>query len=144
MLELESRFDVQGRKLLVVGWFEGQGKGRIVVTGPNGEQEVVQVASLDVSLEEEVQEALLEPPPKLRPGAPVTAHLSMVTDGSRLTRSMELKGSGSQLDALARYALWQVGLTTITVPATASVATCRSTKARSAWRARATCRSSRA
>jgi hypothetical protein len=100
MLELESRFEVQRKRLLVVGWFEGSGKGRLVVTGPNDEQEVVQVASLDVSLYDEVQEALSEPPPEPRPGAIVTARLTMVTEGSRVVRAMELKGGGTQFDAL--------------------------------------------
>jgi Xaa-Pro aminopeptidase len=36
---------------------------------------------------------------------------------------------GPQLDALARYALWQAGLTTITAPATASALISRSTRA---------------
>ena len=100
MLELESRFEVQRRRVLVIGWFEGSGSGRIVVTGPNDEQEVVQVASLDVSLHDEVQEAFSEPPPRPRPGATVTARVSVVTDSNRLTRTMELKGGGTLFDAL--------------------------------------------
>lgn len=100
MVELESRFEVQGKKLLVVGWFEGSGTGRITVDGPNkGEREEVQVASLDASLLEEVQEAMNEPPPPVRQGAVVMAHITLSTDGSRQRRSMELKG-GTRLDAL--------------------------------------------
>ncbi len=99
MVELESRFEVQGKKLLVVGWYEGSGKGRIIVDGPNTEREEVQVTSLDASLLDEVQEAMSEAPPKVRQGATVMAHLTLVTDGSRQTRSMELKG-GTRLDDL--------------------------------------------
>ncbi len=100
MVELETRFEVQGRKLLTIGWFEGSGTGRVVLDGPNDEREEVQVAGLDASLLVEVQEAMSEPPPPVRPGTAAKVHVRLDMDGARVTRSMEFKGSGTLLDEL--------------------------------------------
>ena len=99
MVELEARFEVQGRPVLVVGWFEGSGTGRIVVNGPNRLREEVQV-SLEISLSSEVEQAMAEAPPTARQGAPLKVHFTVVTDQGRITRSIELGGSGTKLDAL--------------------------------------------
>lgn len=99
MVELEARFEVQGRPVLVVGWYEGSGSGRIVVTGPNALREDVQV-SLEVSLFNEINEAMEEAPPKGRSTA-LRVHYTLVTDGSRQTRTVELaKGGSTSLDQL--------------------------------------------
>jgi len=100
MVELEARFEVQGRPVLLVGWYEGSGSGRIVVTGPNNLREDVQV-SLEVSLFNEINQAMEEAPPKGRSAA-LRVHYTLVTDGSRQTRSVDLaKGGTTSLDQLS-------------------------------------------
>ena len=98
MLEFEGRFEVQGRPVLLVGWFEGSGTGRIVVAGPNKLREEIQV-SVDSSLLDEIQAAMAEPPPAQRL-TPVKVHLTLMTSQGRATRTMELGGGTTRLDLL--------------------------------------------
>jgi hypothetical protein len=100
-LEIEARFtSKQGGELLLIAWFEGASAARLVLTGPAGEREEVQIKKIGVSLIDEVQGVLAESVPPGNREGPVTARLQLATDRARVGRSVRLGNRESKADGL--------------------------------------------
>jgi hypothetical protein len=100
-LEIEARFTSPKGQLLMIAWFEGSSAARLVLTGPAGEREEVQINRIEASLESDVVAVLQESvPPGPVDSASLTAKLQVNTDRQRVGRAVRLGGGQSQADQL--------------------------------------------
>lgn len=100
-LEIEASFSSSKGQLLLIAWFEGNSAARLVVTGPQGEREEIQINSITASLDDEVKELLTESsPPAPKKTAKLTARLNVSTDRTRVGRAVKLGNRHSKADHL--------------------------------------------
>jgi hypothetical protein len=99
-LEIEAQFNAGPDPLLCIAWFEGSQEARLVVTGPQGEREEVQIKHIEASLSEEVTEVLRESIVPESPGAALTARLQVSTQRERVGRAVRLAGGHTKADQL--------------------------------------------
>jgi hypothetical protein len=98
-LEIEARFASPKGQLLTIAWFEGSSAARLVMTGPQGEREEVQINHIDASLSADVIEVLRESVfPDTASSGPLTARIQVNTATQRVGRSVRL-GSHAQTQA---------------------------------------------
>ncbi|MBK7858608.1 MAG: hypothetical protein IPJ65_08305 [Archangiaceae bacterium] len=99
-LEIEARFSSAKGELMLIAWFEAGSVARLVITGPQGEREEVQINSIGASLGDVVAEVLHESfVPGSETGA-LTARLQLATDRARVGRAVRLGNKNSKADFL--------------------------------------------
>jgi hypothetical protein len=99
-LEIEARFSSPKGELMLIAWFEGGSAARLVMTGPSGEREEVQINSIGASLGEDVKQVLGE---SFAPGGEIgvlTARLQVATERARVGRAVKLGNPRSKADHL--------------------------------------------
>jgi hypothetical protein len=99
-LEIEAKFSSAAGEILLIAWFEGDSVARLVMTGPGGEREEVQINSIDASLNEDVKQVISESFPPEVPNGNVTARLQLATDRARVGRAVKLGNKKSRADHL--------------------------------------------
>lgn len=99
-LEIEARFSSADGELMLIAWFEGESVARLVMTGPAGEREEVQINSIEASLDADVKQVLGESIPPEGAKGKVTAKLQLATERARVGRSVQLGNKHSRADHL--------------------------------------------
>src|SRR6185436_15803716 len=98
---IEAKFvSPEGGELMLIAWFEANSVARLVMSGPAGEREEVQIKSIDASLDEDVKLVLDESMPPPGKTGPVTAKLKVATDRARVGRAIQLGNKASRADNL--------------------------------------------
>jgi hypothetical protein len=99
-LEIEAHFSSSKGELLMIAWFEGQKAARMVLTGPAGEREEVQIKSIEASLKDVAKDVIAESfPPPGKTGA-LTAKIQVATERARIGRQVQLGNRASRADQL--------------------------------------------
>lgn len=110
-LEIEARFTSPKGQLLMIAWFEGSSAARLVLTGPGGEREEVQINRIDASLREDVARVLGESAVSAPQGAgALTAKLQVSTERARVGRAVRLGSQRNEADRLCAKLVSMAGL----------------------------------
>lgn len=98
-LEIEARFSSPKGELMLIAWFEGDSVARLVMSGPSGEREEVQINSIGASLQTDVTDVLGE---SIAPGGKgqLTARLQLATERARVGRAVKLGNKNSKANHL--------------------------------------------
>jgi hypothetical protein len=100
-LEIEARITSSQGQLLLIAWFEGSSAARLVMTGPDGEREEIQINKISASLQDDVVEVLRESiMPEAKSPTGLTAKLQVNTERQRVGRAVHLGGRQTQADQL--------------------------------------------
>jgi hypothetical protein len=84
---------------MLIAWFEGTQSARLVVTGPTGQREEIQIRQIAASLKTDVNQVLSEPDCDDGEG-PLTARLQLVLEHARAGKAKRLGNRDSHVDRL--------------------------------------------
>lgn len=93
-IEIEVSYSSPKGRVLRVGWFEGAGRARLVLTGPRDEREEVQINRIEATLAEVVVPVLDDDVPELSDHG-LNASLNITVDRRRVSRVVPLTREGS-------------------------------------------------
>jgi hypothetical protein len=98
-LEIEVTYNSAKAEVLLIGWFEGGGRARMICRVPAGAREEIQINRIGASLTEEAKPIFLEQAPTLT-GQPMSARINVSLDARRVGRLVSLSRKGSAASQL--------------------------------------------